>query len=493
MKWLYPIMFLVVIVMEVIWTDHIEVDPRKSADTDDTINNFSLLNLDEILSDRGGGNAKPSYSRWSSWGACKSRHRTRRRHCLRHKICGDSLRIEVARCKQSHDSSKPIKRNKTTHAKPRQRNVRIHISQRRQLDSDDVQKRFRGFSPWSSWSTCSNKCTTVRRRQCHIRNICGRKMIRQSAYCYLEGSYCHKWIRSRMQRRKDPEYTRDIQDEWMPPPALAIHPEDSHTTRTQVTECGKLGRYRSYAARKRAHMQSMIRIIGGRPAPPGKWPWQVAVLNQYKEAFCGGTLISLRWVVTAAHCVRRKLFVRLGEHDLLLKNRGEVEMKVTEVVIHPRYDPDTVINDVAMLRLPEPARPELGHGVACLPRPQEKLAPHSTCVILGWGKKRPTDIHGTRILHEAQVSTVQQSACRRSYWQYAITDNMVCAGRGRRDSCAGDSGGPLLCRDRNLQYYLQGITSFGDGCGKRGKYGIYTRTAGYVDWIQDVMNKKYFD
>lgn len=59
---------------------------------------------------------------------------------------------------------------------------------------------------------------------------------------------------------------------------------------------------------------------------------------------------------------------------------------------------------LSIFRLPEPARPEMGHGIACLPRPQEKLAPHSTCVILGWGKKRPTDIHGTRILHEAQVS-----------------------------------------------------------------------------------------
>lgn len=73
-------------------------------------------------------------------------------------------------------------------------------------------------------------------------------------------------------------------------------------------------------------------------------------LNVLQEAFCGGTLVSLRWVVTAAHCVRKRLYVRLGEHDLLLRNRGEVEMKVTEAVIHPRYDPDTVVNDVAMLR-----------------------------------------------------------------------------------------------------------------------------------------------
>ncbi|KPJ11407.1 Trypsin [Papilio machaon] len=349
----------------------------------------------------------PAYTSWSAWSECQGGHRTRRRHCLRRGVCGDSLRVEVAR----------------------------------------------------------HNCVIT-------------KTYKNSLGVFLRGApgvFVHRDVPP-----LDGEYTIA---ETMAPPPKAIHPEDTRAS-TQVPPCGQLGRQRGHA-RTRTRMRDMLRIIGGRPAPPGKWPWQ--------EAFCGGTLVSLWWVVTAAHCVRRRLLVRLGEHDLFVRGRSELEMRVVGAVVHPNYDPDTVVNDVAMLRLPAPARPELGHGIACLPRPGQVLPPHATCTILGWGKKRATDAHGTRILHEAQVSTVQQGVCRRSYWQYAITDDMVCAGRGRRDSCAGDSGGPLLCRDRTMRYYLQGITSFGDGCGKRGKYGIYTRTAGYVTWMRSVMNEKYFD
>ncbi|CAH0627104.1 unnamed protein product [Chrysodeixis includens] len=484
MKWLCTVILCSTIVLDSLVGEQIETEvttQHEHAQMSYTEDNDDI----EVSTERSkGSHLKSSYSGWGRWSECQAGRKTRRRHCLRRRICGDALRIEIASCKELHHQ----RRMKTT---PEAKNgTHFIIAQTRQLNSEEVQKRFRGFSQWSSWSSCSRRCTTVRRRHCLRRAICGRQVVKQSAYCYMEGSYCHLWIRSRMQRRKDPGYKAA---EPMSTPAPAIHAEDTIAT-PAAPPCGRLGRYRgSAAARLRQRMRDMVRIIGGRPAPPGKWPWQVAVLNRYKEAFCGGTLVSLRWVVTAAHCVRKRLYVRLGEHDLLLRNYGELEMKVSEAVIHPHYDPDTVVNDVAMLRLPAPARPDLGHGVACLPAAFQLLPPHSSCVILGWGKKRPTDVHGTRVLHEAQVSTIQQGVCRRSYWQYAITDDMVCAGRGRRDSCAGDSGGPLLCKDRYARYFLQGITSFGDGCGKRGKYGIYTRTAGYVSWMRSVMNNKYFD
>ncbi|XP_072940607.1 uncharacterized protein [Epargyreus clarus] len=471
---LYHLFYFLIIAMELSSTQHVEYEQLPENVTLAYRNDAEFLGLKEDVK------KQSSYSEWVRWSACQGGRKTRRRHCLRRRICGDSLRVEVARC--GNDSS--LRTSDQPELAQFNKQVQIMLPQVRQLD--DVQK-FRGLSPWSPWSTCSRKCTTVRRRFCQKRALCGRKVIRQSAYCYLEGSYCQVWIRSRMHRRKDPEFARL---QALPSPAVRS-PVDSYSS--TIPACGRPGRARGPRGRVRARMRDMVRIIGGRPAPPGKWTWQVAVLNRYKEAFCGGTLVSLRWVVTAAHCVRRRLYARLGEHDLLLRGRGELELRVARAVVHPRYDPDTVANDVAMLRLPAPARPDLGHGIACLPQPNHILPPHTTCVILGWGKKRATDVRGTRILHEAQVSTIQQSVCRRSYWQYAITDNMVCAGRGHRDSCAGDSGGPLLCRDRDMRYYLQGITSFGDGCGKRGKFGIYTRTAGYVTWMRDVINSKYFD
>lgn len=88
-----------------------------------------------------------------------------------------------------------------------------------------------------------------------------------------------------------------------------------------------------------------------------------------------------------------------------------------------------------------------------------------------------------------QVPIVKTSTCREVYEDYFITENMFCAGyrKGRIDSCAGDSGGPLLCPVGD-RWTIFGITSFGEGCGKRGKYGIYTKVPNYVSWIERVID-----
>lgn len=97
-------------------------------------------------------------------------------------------------------------------------------------------------------------------------------------------------------------------------------------------------------------MYNMLKIIGGRAARKGGWPWQVAIFNRYKEAFCGGTLIAPLWVLTAAHCVRKVLYVRLGEHNLEYEDGTEVQLRVLKSYKHPNFDKRTVDSDVALLR-----------------------------------------------------------------------------------------------------------------------------------------------
>nr|XP_034183762.1 urokinase-type plasminogen activator isoform X1 [Osmia lignaria] len=433
------------------------------------------------------------YTNWSEWSVC-DRHCTqnRVRRCRLKKKCGSTILREERTCQ--HNRKGRWRRCKQRQRRGHRRKDKFHVVQLPKKEAEPRQGRRRGkdikdqsigyYGKWSKWSPCTRLCTTQRHRWCKKPGICVRDVIRESAYCYVEGSYCQRWIDQEIRRSQEVD-NDDIVLELSSSNDVSSSIPEKHP---HTWKCGVPSTQRT------SRLSYFTRIIGGRPSIPGSWPWQVAVLNRFREAFCGGTLVSPRWVLTAAHCIRKRLYVRIGEHDLTVKEGTELELRVDSVTVHPEYDVDTVDNDVAMLRLPVTLTASPSRGIACLPAPNQPLPANQLCTIIGWGKSRVTDDFGTDVLHEARIPIVSTEACRDVYVDYRITDNMFCAGyrRGRMDSCAGDSGGPLLCRDPRRPdhpWTIFGITSFGEGCGKRGKFGIYARMSNYVRWISRVMKE----
>ncbi|XP_058982368.1 uncharacterized protein LOC131804075 [Musca domestica] len=363
-----------------------------------------------------------------------------------------------------------------------------------------IPKHRRIYSKWSRWTKCTPKCTTRRYKKCRVREQCGREVLREIAYCYTEGSFCQQWLNAQVQKlpayelRPSATRRRDVSDDG------AI----SNSIVSDFIMNGKGYRGPEYTPMKlkcgiapirsnKRNMYNMLKIIGGKAARKGEWPWQVAIFNRFKEAFCGGTLIAPQWVLTAAHCVRKVLYVRLGEHNLDHEDGTEMHLKVLKSYKHPSFDKKTVDSDVALLKLPKPVNTTTWIGFSCLPKPYQPLPKNIECTVIGWGKRRNRDVAGTSVLHQAEVPIISMDNCRSVYYDYTITKNMFCAGhkRGRIDTCAGDSGGPLLCRDNtkpNHPWTIFGITSFGDGCAKRNKFGIYAKVPNYVDWVWSVIN-----
>jgi len=235
------------------------------------------------------------------------------------------------------------------------------------------------------------------------------------------------------------------------------------------------------------------RIVGGNPAKNNEWPWQALLMDKRKNQFCGGSLISPQWVLTAAHCIdgesTASVQVRLGAHKRKGEKPGAIvqDFKVIQIIAHEKYNKRTQSNDVALLKLERKANLNSKVNLVCLPEALSKPADQQMCWTTGWGT---TSSGGSQpgVLHEVQVPAVSHDVCNKAYGG-AIDSSMICAGlkQGGKDACQGDSGGPFVCgkKDGNVErFYLHGVTSWGHGCAAKEKYGVYARVSMFIDWIQ---------
>ena len=248
------------------------------------------------------------------------------------------------------------------------------------------------------------------------------------------------------------------------------------------------------------------RIIGGSEATIQDAPWQVSLMraaeaNPFYASGCGGSIISAEWILTAAHCVDSlgspsELQVTAGVATLPNSNTASVpRYSVERILIHPEWDWNTNYADIALLKLREPL-PLNSTTMAAITLPTFSGWPAAgtPALITGWGNSRSQqDPSYPTTLRKATVSVLAgpiDPKCG-DYSDYPaslgyLNTVMLCAGTTSPpyiDTCQGDSGGPLAIQ-REGQWYLAGVTSFGRGCAEPGYPGVYARVSAFTDWIR---------
>ena len=251
-----------------------------------------------------------------------------------------------------------------------------------------------------------------------------------------------------------------------PPDSPPGPPGGGGSVVTDEKECLPVRDFVSPEARLGRSIREM-KIVGGKPSSPEDLPGAAALVDGSWQ-YCGGTIISPRWAMTAAHCQPQ-----VGEQVLVgATNLGEARrIFIIESRINAGWTSRTMRDDVAVVRLAEAAE------VPTVPL-AETLPPAGTLVtVLGWGRTQEGGSSSKDLL-KVEIPLLSTLECVATY-PTQIYSTMLCAGTAGKDSCQGDSGGPLVFHGEQI-----GIVSWGRGCARPDAPGVYTSVPIVRDWVK---------
>uniref|UniRef100_A0A4Q8KDK1 U38-Sparatoxin-Hju1a_1 n=1 Tax=Heteropoda jugulans TaxID=1358901 RepID=A0A4Q8KDK1_9ARAC len=250
------------------------------------------------------------------------------------------------------------------------------------------------------------------------------------------------------------------------------------------------------------NLDSIERIVGGKVARHGAYPWMVSVhlklASESLDHACGGAILNENWIVTAAHCTEpidvSDYEVIVGMHNVATKHSPSLRRHtVSKIVLHEGYDEESNRNDIALMKMTEPINLEGSKGfVSPIKLPEPGTEPTRYAKVIGWGHTEEGGEMSDKLL-EVTVPIIPRDLCNEIYMdaghdEGSVTESMICAGMTNKDSCQGDSGGPLF-QTKDSVPTLIGIVSWGEGCGYEYTPGIYTKVSSFINWIEGAMKE----
>merc|ERR1712142_109104 len=250
------------------------------------------------------------------------------------------------------------------------------------------------------------------------------------------------------------------------------------------------------------------RIVGGQVTEVNEYPWQAGIVSKRgKSVWCGGTLISDLWIMTAAHCTKGEsasgIQVLLGEHNYNDNSETEtLRMNIASIIDHPDYNHQTTNYDFSLLKMTQAvdfaAYPHI--RPACLPADDSNDYNNFVATVTGWGTTSSGGSTSSK-LREVDVEVLTNDECKNDYGysRSDVTSQMLCANvnGGGKDACQGDSGGPLVTSGQGngvtagQNYELIGVVSWGIGCASANHPGVYARVTKQLDWISSTTGSSW--